>query len=496
MSNKIKITLEPLGNTIETNTGTPLIDVLHEFGVEFPCGGKGTCGACKVKLLEGQLQVDDIQRERLLKLNLKENWRLACFCKAESDITLELSQFENIILADNSTFDFTPQKGFGVAVDLGTTTIVAQLLNLENSHILDSVSDINPQAKFGADLIARIQSCLDGNQTEMTNLVRQKIWKMIHQMLQKHPVDLEKIAVVGNTVMHHIFCNLNVQPLSLYPFESENLGAQTFKPSTLNWDLSENTKIQFHPSIGSFVGSDILAGIAAIKMAKNEKFSILIDLGTNGEIVVGNQNKIVCASTAAGPAFEGAKIKQGMRATTGAISSVVLENDMLKSHVIGNVEAKGICGSGLIDVIAILLEQQQIGMFGEINSGDEEIPLTQNVSLTQQDIREFQLAKAAIAAGVQMLLNHLKITIDDIENVFIAGGFGNFLNLKNVIRTGLIEAKEEKIHKLGNSALIGAKMFLFEDDAFIQNILDKTTHINLEADASFQDVYIEKMMLV
>ena len=179
------------------------------------------------------------------------------------------------------------------------------------------------------------------------------------------------------------------------------------------------------------MGSDILAGIAATKMAEQKELSILIDLGTNGEIVLGNCNKIICASTAAGPAFEGAKINQGMRATTGAISSVKVENGKLKPHVIGNVKAKGICGSGLIDVLAILLEEEKIGMFGEINSGEEKIELTPEVFLTQKDIREFQLAKAAIAAGIQMLLNQLKLSIEEIDKVFISGGFGNFLNIRN-----------------------------------------------------------------
>jgi len=185
-----------------------------------------------------------------------------------------------------------------------------------------------------------------------------------------------------------------------------------------------------------------------------------------------------------------------MRATTGAISSVNFENGKLKSHVIGNAKAKGICGSGLIDVLAILLNQEKIEMFGEINSGEEKIEITSGVYLTQQDIREFQLAKAAIAAGVQLLINQLKITYDTIDKVFIAGGFGNFLNIENVIRTGLIESAEDKIVKLGNTALIGAKMFLFENEKFTKNILNKTTHINLEADGTFQDVYIDKMMLI
>ena len=496
MKKKVNIILEPLGKLIEVNHGTPLIDILHEYGVEFPCGGKGTCGTCKVRILEGELKVEEEQKRKLKKLNLGNEWRLACFCEAESDITLEISQFENIILADSSTFEFKAKTGYGVAVDLGTTTVVTQLVNLENGHILDSVSDVNPQAKFGADLISRIQGCLDGEQVKMQDLIRQKMRAMIQSMLQKHPVEVSKIAIVGNTAMHHIFSGLEVRPLSFYPFQSPTLGAKNFTPADLQWDLPSESEILFHSSIGSFVGSDILAGIAATKMAEQKNYSILIDLGTNGEIVVGNRDRIVCASTAAGPAFEGAKISQGMRATTGAISSVELVGSALKNHVIGNVKAKGICGSGLIDVMAILLEQEQIGMFGEINSGEEQIMLTSKVALTQQDIREFQLAKAAIATGIQMLLKKLDITPDDIEKVFIAGGFGSFLNIKNVIRTGLIEFKEDKIIKLGNTALIGAKMFLFEDEKFIRNILEKTSHVNLEGDTSFQDIYIEKMMLM
>jgi uncharacterized 2Fe-2S/4Fe-4S cluster protein (DUF4445 family) len=168
----------------------------------------------------------------------------------------------------------------------------------------------------------------------------------------------------------------------------------------------------------------------------------------------------------------------------------------MNCHVIGNVPAKGICGSGLIDAMAIFIRQEKIGMFGEINSGKDKIKLISDVFLTQQDIREFQLAKAAIATGLQILLNKFNITLNEVENVFIAGGFGNFLNLKHVIQTGLIETFEEKIVKMGNTALIGAKMFLFEDDAYIQNILNKTSHINLEGDPDFQDIYVDKLMLV
>ena len=495
MSKKVKISLHPFGKRISVNCGTPLIDVLHEYGVEFPCGGKGTCGRCKVKLLQGELQTGAVQQQKLTRLGLDKKWRLACFCRAESDITIEIAQFEDIILADNTAFSFKPNDGFGIAVDVGTTTLVAQLLDLKTGHVLDVVTALNPQVKFGADLISRIQSCLDGKQDVMQMLIRQKTGEMIQSLLEKHPAKISKVVLVGNTAMHHIFSGMDVQPLSFYPFESPDLGIQRFSSEQLKWELPPQTEIQFYPSIGSFVGSDILAGIIATNLAEREKYSILIDLGTNGEIVLGNREKIICASTAAGPAFEGAKISQGMRAVTGAISSVQFENGKMGCHVIGNVPAKGLCGSALIDAMAVLLQHKKIGMFGEINSGKEKIKLAPGVFLTQQDIREFQLAKAAIAAGLQILLNTFEITFDEVENVFIAGGFGNFLNLKNVIQTGLIETFEDKIIKMGNTALIGAKMFLFEDDSSIQQILDKTSHINLEANPNFQDIYVEKLML-
>ncbi len=495
MPETVNIHLQPIGKSLIVNKGTPLIDVLHEFGIEFPCGGKGTCGRCKVKLLEGILEIDTVQQQKLDKLGLKNDWRLACFCSSENNMTLEISQFETIILADSTQFGFQPKTGYGMAFDLGTTTLVAQLVNLENGHILNSVSDVNPQARFGADLISRIQSCLDGNQDELQRLIRQKAGEMIDLLLADHPVKLSKINFVGNTAMHHIFSGISVAPLSQYPFHSPDKGSQHFTPEQLNWNLNE-TNIHFYPSIGSFVGSDILAGIAATQMAFRDEFTVLVDLGTNGEIVVGNREKIVCASTAAGPAFEGAKISQGMRASTGAISSVTFEIGKIKTHVIGNVPARGICGSGLIDVIAGLIETGQIGIFGEFENGEEKIEIAPGVAITQQDIREFQLAKAAVATGIQILMNKLEISFENISQVFIAGGFGNFLNIENVIRTGLIECEAGKIVKFGNTALIGAKMFLFEEDGFIDEILAKTSHINLEADPAFQDIYIEKMMLV
>ena len=492
--NKHTIRLHPLGKELRVNHQTPLIDVLHEFGIEFPCGGKGTCGKCRVRLLEGEIKTTENHRLKIEKLGLDDDWRLACFSECTGDITLEIDQFNHLILADESEFDFSPQVGFGVAVDLGTTTLVAQLIDLSSAKVLAVESMLNPQIRFGADLISRIQACLDGKATEMTLLIQSAIGQMIGLMLKKNEIELQKVILVGNTVMQHIFSDIDVSPLSMYPFHTSNLGLKIFDREELNWEFPVTQKVQFYPSIGSFVGSDILAGIVATGLHQKENYSALIDLGTNGEIVVGNKNQIVCASTAAGPAFEGANISMGMRAVTGAISSLYLNEGKIEASVIGNTSAKGICGSALIDAVAILRKLDLIGMFGEINSGEEQIHIAGKVSLSQKDINEFQLAKAAIAAGLTILTNKLEIQGSDIQEIYIAGGFGSYINIENVVTTGMIELPEEKIHKMGNTALIGAKIFLFSDSTVTDEILKKTTTVNLEGDPNFQDIYVDKML--
>lgn len=492
---KHTIRLHPLGKELKVNDQTPLTDLLHEFGTEFPCGGKGTCGKCRIRLLDGEIMVSDKQRERLDYFRLAPDERLACMSRCTGDLTLHIEQFDHLILADETTFEFVPGNGFGVAVDLGTSTIVAQLVDLATAGILAVETMVNPQVKFGADLISRIQSGLDGHAAEMTSLIRAAIGGMISRMLEQHPVVPEKVVLVGNTVMQRIFSGSDLSPLSSYPFRVDDLGLKTFTPSELNWGFEVSGELAFYPGLGSFVGSDILAGIAATGLYKKEKYTILVDLGTNGEIAIGNRERILCTSTAAGPAFEGANLSMGMHAVTGAISSVSLVDGKIVPITIGNSQPRGICGSALIDAVAVLRKTGQIGLFGEIESGEDWIPLSGKIGLTQKDIYEFILAKAAIATGIEILTGKLGAEESDIDEIYIAGGFGNYINTENLLNTGMIESSAGKIHKMGNTALIGAKMFLFENDLPVQKILAKTTHINLEGTPDFQDIYISKMML-
>jgi uncharacterized 2Fe-2S/4Fe-4S cluster protein (DUF4445 family) len=492
---KHTIRLYPLGKELVVNNKTPLIDVLHEYGVEFPCGGKGTCGKCQVRLLDGEIEVNEAHRNKLAQFHLPADRRLACMSNCTSSITLQVEQYEHIILADETDFDFSPECGVGIAIDLGTTTLVTQLIDLATGKILAVETMLNPQVKFGADLISRIQAGLDGHLTEMTQLIRKSLGRMIRLMLKSCQQLPDKVVLVGNTLMQRIFSGKNLAPLSCYPFLVEDLGLSEFTPAEIGWDFLSETTIQFYPSIGSFVGSDILAGIAATGLHRKEQYTALIDLGTNGEIVVGNRDKIICTSTAAGPAFEGSNLSMGMRAVTGAISSIQLVDNKMIPSVIGNTPPKGICGSALIDAIAILLQQNLIGIFGEINSGEQRIQIAGPIHLTQKDVYEFLLAKAAIAAGITILSRNLGIEPSDIHEFYIAGGFGNYIRIEHLLATGMVETTEDKIHKMGNTALIGAKMFLFGSGELAHEILDKTSHINLEGFPEFQDTYVSKMML-
>jgi uncharacterized 2Fe-2S/4Fe-4S cluster protein (DUF4445 family) len=260
--------------------------------------------------------------------------------------------------------------------------------------------------------------------------------------------------------------------------------------------LPGDPEVRFLPCLGSFVGSDVLAGILATRLHQSEPPVVLIDLGTNGEIVIGNRERILCASTAAGPAFEGGKISMGMRAATGAITQVTVEDQRAHVHVIGGGPPRGICGSGLVDAVAAGLELGVIRPTGRLHDARTPWPLVEPVSLTQSDIRELQLAKAAIAAGLRILLARLGVARSDITRVYLAGAFGNYVNRGSARRIGLLDFPLEIVEPAGNTALLGAKMSLFLADRGEQAhaaIRARTEHLSLAADERFLDTYVEEM---
>lgn len=500
MTSRVRIHLQPLGATFEVERGAPLQDPLFVHGVEFPCGGKGRCKGCRVRVLEGALPVTPEDAKMLRSEELAAGWRLACQSRAQADLTLELAQWEVPILADESAFEFVPREGLGIAVDLGTTTLVAQLVDRATGHVLSVRSALNAQARYGADVMSRVEFAVAGNgQRRLEQLVRKQIGRMIAGLIAAAQADasrIREVVLVGNSVMHHLFCGIALEPLSHYPFVPVEPGLRAFRASELGWSIPGDPTVRFLPCLGGFVGSDILAGTLATKLGETEELVALVDLGTNGEIVIGNRRRLLCASTAAGPAFEGARISMGMRASTGAITEVSTELGRVSCRVFGNVSPRGLCGSGLVDAVAAGLDLGLIHPTGRFNHGRQEWLLAPHVALTQNDIRELQLAKAAIAAGIRILLERWGASKADVTRLYLAGAFGNYINRSSALRIGLLDFPIEKVQPAGNTALLGAKIALFSLDGqegSYAALAGRIQHVPLGADPHFQDVFVDEM---
>jgi uncharacterized 2Fe-2S/4Fe-4S cluster protein (DUF4445 family) len=413
------------------------------------------------------------------------------------DVQLELAQWEIPILADDRAFDFTAQPGLGVAVDLGTTTIVAQLLDLATSHVLAVRSALNRQARHGADVMSRVEfACRDRD--TLTRVIREQIGEMIAEML--YSVDgltnhLAHVVIAGNTVMHHLFCGLDLEPLAHSPFVTHCLDLEILASSALGWELPGDPLVRFLPNLGGFVGSDTLAGILATGLHESSELTAMLDLGTNGEIVLGNRERILCASTAAGPAFEGARISCGMRAATGAIDAVSHQEGNFICHVIGQSEARGLCGSGIVDAVAAGLDLGLIQSNGRLTHPPA-VVLTPSVELTQADVRELQLAKGAIAAGLQLLIRKWGVPSYAVSKVYLAGAFGNYVNRASARRIGMLPVPADHAHPAGNTSLLGAKLALFglhSDDGSYQELRRRIEHVPLSEDPSFHESFTAEL---
>jgi len=498
--NSVQIHLEPLGKVIQATVGASLQDALFAFGVEFPCGGRGLCKGCRIRVLKGTAPASPDDLAVFSEQEIAEGTRLACHLKLEGDLTIRLAQWEMPVLLDHADIAFALSDGLGIAMDVGTTTLAAQLVDLATGHVLGVQTALNPQAKYGADVMSRIAFATEEGRKTLTNLIRDEIKRMISNLVQHalpSPASpINRIVLVGNTPMHHLFCDIDVTPLSQYPFESEENGLMRFSAKTLNWEINGDPEILFLPCLGGFVGSDLLAGVLATGIHTSEALCVLLDIGTNGEILIGNHSSLFCASTAAGPAFEGGCISMGMRATTGAISRVRIKDQHLHCDVIGPDTPRGICGSGLVDAVACACALGLIQPSGRLADQAKELLLAPPVHLTQKDVREIQLAKGALAAGITILLDRLSRTQEEVAQVHVAGAFGNAIDFQNAQRIGLAGLPNAEIRPSGNTALAGAKLALFIKDGLEEMLMDlrkKITHVPLQADARFQEIYVAAM---
>jgi uncharacterized 2Fe-2S/4Fe-4S cluster protein (DUF4445 family) len=425
-------------------------------------------------------------RQALSEAKLAQGWRLACCAEARQSVVVEIDQWSLPVLTDEQSTPLEPRPGFGAVIDLGTTTLAAQVVDLATGEVLAVETALNPQARHGADVMSRIQHELR-HPGELTTMIRRTLGQMLARLAGGRA--LEEVLIAGNTAMHHLFCGLSVTPLAAVPFLSPELAERHFSAGELGWAAEIRSTVRFLPCLGGFVGSDLLVGIVATRLHELSATHALFDIGTNGEIVLGSRHGILCASTAAGPAFEGGRIGAGMTARAGAIDAVRVRDGAYECHVLGGKVARGICGSGLVDAAACALELGQILGSGRLAGGVKALRLTESVSLMQSDIRELQLAKGAMAAGLKIL------AVTPPRSIWLAGAFGSYIKEAAARAIGLLP-QDVAIQPVGNSALRGARMLLLTPthrDALLARLCALTRHVELAANPAFQDTFADSM---
>lgn len=469
--------------TIAPVAGKSLADQLFDLGVEFPCGGGSACGSCKVRVADGHVPVTESMRAALTPDEITTGWRLACEASADAAVTIEVAQWTPRILTDESALEADSRPGLGIAVDLGTTTVVAQLVDLSSGEILGIQAELNAQARHGADLMSRIENAIR-QPGLLTRLIRGQIARMAETLAGARPI--EEVLICGNTVMHHLYGGLDVSPLAAVPFRTPHPGALVLSGDEAGLNTA---RAEFLPVIGGFAGSDLLCGIIAAGLHTSAEPASIMDLGTNGEVAVAINGHIRCASTAAGPAFEAGGIRRGMRAGDGAIDHAWIEDGAMVCHVLGGGSAHGICGSGLVDTVAASLDLGLLKPNGRMSDG--EIALRDGVSLYQSDVRQLQLAKGAAAAALDLLGG------SEAAHLYLAGAFGNYLREAGARRIGLLPAGA-RVTPSGNTALRGVRQLLLQHagrDALLRSVLAQTEHVELAADPGFQEAFASHMAL-
>jgi len=388
----------------------------------------------------------------------------------------------------------------GIAIDVGTTTVAVYLVDMENGEKFVAISDMNAQAPYGADVSSRIKYCSDNGYEKLTTIIREQLSDMIDKACQTAGVNkeqIENVVIAANTVMQHIVAGLSPISLGKAPFTPVSLFGEEL-PIWEGLPVLENTKIYYTPAVSAYVGGDISAGLLAAGFEDIKKPALFIDIGTNGEIVLKHKETYYCCATAAGPAFEGAEITKGMAATQGAIDHVWLGNSgKIEFSVIGSSAPKGLCGSGLLDLLATLLDMGVVDKTGRLLDKDRYyIDEALDIFTTAEDIRKLQLAKAAIAAGIEVLLHFAGIKEDDISLLALAGGFGSYMDLKSAARVGLIPKSLLPVAKVcGNTAGEGAVKTLTCNNAYerLEKIRKHCEYVELSSISFFNDKFVDQM---
>ena len=420
----------------------------------------------------------------------------------------------------------TTKELYGVAVDIGTTTVAAYLVDLAAGRNIDVLAGLNAQGAFGADVISRIHHA--GTASDGLELLRERIVNqidgMIKSLAERNAVSPERIygvSLAGNTTMIHLALGLPPAEIASAPFIPASVRSFTLPARDFPFSVASGGLVQVLPGVASYVGADITAAVLASGLAEQEDLSLLIDIGTNGEIVLGNSKGLVSCSTAAGPAFEGAHIRNGVGGVAGAVRQVAFSEGSLRLSTILDESPIGLCGSGIADLLAVLLETGLVDDTGRmldpeeaggkplaerlvLQDGEpafllvpkEEAAIGGDLLFTQKDVREIQLAKAAIAAGIDTLVKTAKTAYDDVKHLYLAGGFGNYIDKTSAVKIGLLpKSLYERIEVLGNAAGKGAVLVLASEKERrkCEDLARRVRYVELSSSPEFQDAYIERM---
>lgn len=525
------VTFEPQGLTVEVETGTLLSDAAHEAGarLDTPCGGSGVCGGCGVYVTGEVSPPTSDERAAIPPERLARGLRLGCRARALGDVTVRpLSagapgpRLQVVETAEVLGFPVDAEgldpfeeglvRPLGAAIDVGTTTLVVSLVDLRNGDELGVASAANPQAEWGADVISRVGAAMVRGVGGLQWAVGSELEKLLADLLEDEGSvagDLTRIAIAGNTAMLHLLRGIDPSPLAAAPYEGATVAAARVAARDVGLVAFGDTPVDVLPGVSAFVGADAVADVLVTRLDAREAPALLVDLGTNGEIALAGPDGLLATSAAAGPAFEGGAIESGMRAESGAIEAVRLGED-IELRTIDDAPVRGLCGSGLIDLVAVLLEAGVISPDGRISDTvpgpvgarvreheDQRVFVVDEaagVLLTQKDVRAVQLAKAAVRTGVDLLLAAAGLEPGDVVEVMVAGGFGYHVRPASVVALGLLPAEwEERISFVGNTALAGARAVLVSSEArkHAEDIARAVRVVDLATTPGFNSHFLE-----
>ncbi len=516
--------------SIPLKEGMSLYHTLKKEGIAFsaPCGGKGTCGACKIRVLEGNVPVTEKDRGVFSKEQLIDGWRLACQAYPTEDCVavIPVEKWNSVTGyvdtsekngKDSSVEDRDVEKTsisiddevrdsketYAIAIDLGTTTLAYELFSLRTGKTIHTISSVNPQRMYGADVVSRMEQSNNGRSDMLKNILRQEMRKDIRKLCnavgdgESNRKKIAGIAISGNTAMVHLFMGYSCEGLGRYPFAPVTL--ESIRTDGVHTGITENAiPVWIMSGISAYVGGDILSGIAAKQMVEEETPSLFLDLGTNAEMVLNDgKGNLYVTSAPAGPAFEAANISCGVGSIEGAISGISICGTQQEVTTIGGKEPVGFCGSGILEAVYELLRNNLIDETGLLTDEyfESGYPIFR-LKITQQDIRQIQLAKAAVFSAIQILMKKADVAPHEIERIYLAGGFGYHLNINKAAAIGLFPQKfTDNIQSVGNTSLYGAKEFLLGNISNEQmiKIKDSCQEVYLSNEEGFQKIFMENM---